>query len=322
MALCQAIIPSTNRPCTCRARAGEATCGKHKNADVLMADRNMCGQEKADGSRCMKRCATGDIMCKLHRSVVTRREENRRGQLIWTEVLDMLWTNNMFEHFNHITALIDQHLDAGWITQALHDDLILQLHEEWRLYRDQRVAPIATDLQRLALDNQNVHTKEVTKQTTDAQNFLLKTSIPKGQNTLAEIEHAWRGKDAKTVLKDIRQYYKLIDCDSLYQRVLDGLWARIQVHPERTELIQRLWEETSESVTKCFQGHMSRLGNVMVGFTEEVKAEVPLGEILQNKMASIAAKDTGVLHKVCEAWFVCEELKVPQEERGVWIEAF
>jgi hypothetical protein len=67
---------------------------------------------------------------------------------------------------------------------------------------------------------------------------------------------------------------------------------------------------------------MSRLGNVLVGFTEEVKAEVSLGEILQQRMGAIAAKDVSVLHKVTEAWFAMEELKVPQEERNAWIEAF
>lgn len=287
---------------------------------------NMCGQEKADGTRCYKQCQHGDTMCKRHRTVADRREQNRRGRLIWTEVLDLLWNNGaMVEHFNQITALVDHQFDAGWITQAVHDDLILQLHDEWRFYRAQRLAPTAkatTELQRLALDAQNVHTKAVTQQTTEAQEFLLKTPIPKGQKTMEEITAAWEAKDSKKVLKDMASFYKMDYNDYLYKRMLDGLWARIQSHPEKAELIQRLWEETSEAVTKCYQGHICRLGNVMVGFTEEVKAEVPLGEILQQKMAAIAAKDVDVLHKVCEAWFVCEELKVSQEERGAWIEAF
>lgn len=291
-----------------------------------MIDLNLCGQEKADGTRCMKQCAHGDTMCKLHRTVANRREQNRRGRLIWGEVLDMLWNaGGMVEHFNAISAVVEQHLDAGWITQDVHDDLLLQLRDEWNFYRAQRLAPTAkatTELQRLALDKQNVHTKEVTKQTTEAQEFLLKTPVPSSQNTLAELETAWANKDAKKVLKDIDSFYKMDYSDYLYKRMLDGLWARIKSHPEKTELVQRLWEETSEAVTKCYQGHICRLGNVMVGFTEEVKAEVPLGELLQQKMAVIAAKDVGVLHKICEAWFLCEELNVPQEERSAWIDAF
>jgi hypothetical protein len=292
-----------------------------------MIDLGMCGVEKADGSRCFKQCAHGDTMCKLHRTVATRREQNRRGRLIWEEVLDMLWgIGGRVEDFNQITELVDNHLDAGWITQEIHDDLLLQLHEEWMFYRNQRLIPTAkatTELQRLALDNQNVHTKEVNKQTSDAQAYLLETPIPPGQKTLEEIELAWRGKDTKKVMKDIRQFCEISEREFLlYKRVLDGLWARIQAHSEKDELIQRLWEETSESVGKCYQGHMSRLGNVMVGFTEEVKAEVSLGEILQQRMGAIAAKDVSVLHKVTEAWFAMEELKVPHEERNAWIEAF
>lgn len=108
----------------------------------------------------------------------------------------------------------------------------------------------------------------------------------------------------------------------MYKRMLDGLWARVKAHKERKELTKRLWEEAFESVDKCCQGHLSRLANVLVGFTEEVKAEVPVGEILQQKIAAIAAKDIGVEFKVCEAWTVFEELKVPMEERDAWIEAF
>jgi hypothetical protein len=291
-----------------------------------MIDLDMCGVEKADGSRCAKRCAHGDIMCKFHRTVATRREQNRRGGLIWGEVLDMLWgIGGRVEDFNQITELVDHHLDAGWISQDIHDDLLLQLRDEWAFYRNQRLIPTAkatTELQRLALDNQNVHTKEVTKQTSDAQTYLLETPIPPGQKTLEEIELVWRGKNTKNVMKDIRQFCKVTEYDFLYKRVLDGLWARIQTHSEKDELIQRLWEETSESVGKCYQGHMSRLGNVMVGFTEEVNTEISLGEILQQRMGAIAAKDVSVLHKVTEAWSVMEELKVPQEQRNAWIDAF
>jgi hypothetical protein len=289
-----------------------------------MIDLNMCGQEKADGSRCVKKCGTGDTMCKLHRTVADRREQTRRAAILWRDALDMLWGAQPIQQFSQLTVMIDDAFDRGWITQFYSDDLYRQLHQEWMFYRDQRIVPTAqakTELQRLAMDNQNVHTKEVMKQTSEAQEFLLKTPIPSGQKALQEIETAWTGKDAKKVLKDMTSFYKMSDNDHLYKRLLDGLWARIQVHPEKAELIQRLWEETSEAVGKCYQGHICRLGNVMVGFTEEVKTDMPLGEILQQKMAVIAAKEVDVLHKVCEAWFVCEELKVPQEERAAWIEA-
>ena len=289
-----------------------------------MIDLNMCGQIKADGKRCLKKCATGDTMCSCHRSSANRRERKRRADDLWRDARDFLWSDTPPTQFNELSAPTNDAMERGWINELEGAGLILRLEEEWVWFQRERIVPTTqakTDLQRLAQDNQNVHTKEVSQQTTETQEFLLKTLVPKGQDTLVELESAWYEKDTKKVMKDIRMYYKLLDNDHLYQRVLDGLWAHIQEHPHRSELIERLWEEATESVTKCYHGHMSRLSNVLVGFTEEVKADVPVGEILQQKMSVIAAKDVGVLHKVCEAWFVCEELKVPQEERDAWIEA-
>jgi hypothetical protein len=269
-------------------------------------------------------------MCKLHRTITDRREQERRGRLVWAEALDILWGQGLMTDFAQIRAIVDAAQDAGWINQRIYDGIIFDLHGEWMYYRRERIVPgvkATTDLQRLALDNQNVHTKEVTIQTSEAQEYLLKTEVPKSQDTLAELETAWAEKvQRKKVMRDVKMWYGMQRCvsinDWLYKRMLDGLWARIKSHKERAELTQRLWEEAFESVDKCCQGHLSRLANVLVGFTEEVKAEVPIGEILQQRIAAIAEKDIGVEFKVCEAWAVFEELKVPMAERDAWIEAF
>jgi len=246
--------------------------------------------------------------------------------------LDLLWGPEPIQHFNQLVVMIDDAFEQGLITRFYYDDLYHQLEQEWLWYRRERIIPTAkatTDLQRLALDKQNVHTEAVNKQTSDAQKYLLETSVPNGQKTVDEIWSAWSGqntKQRKKVVRDIEKWYETADCvkmkDWLYKRMLDGLWARIKVHKYRTELTQRLWEEAFESMGMCCQGHLSRLANVLVGFTEEVKAEVPVGEILQQKIAAIAEKAIGVEYKVCEAWTVFEELKIPMEERDAWIEAF
>lgn len=331
MAICQATT-SAGIPCSCKARDGYLTCGRHKNQDIQfrLANIHICGFEKADGSRCAKQCAEGDTLCKFHRTVTIRREQERRGRLVWTEALDIIWGPELITDFAQVRALVDAAFDGGWINQRIYDNIIFDLHGEWMFYHRERFvvgAGAATGLQRLALDAQNVHTKEVTAQTSEAQEYLLKTELPVGQNTPAELESAWSDKsDKKKVMRDVKTWYGTNDCvkpkDWLYKRMLDGLWARIKVHKERAELTQRLWEESFESVGKCCQGHLSRLANVLVGFTEEVKAEVPVGEILQQRIAAIAEKDIGVEFKVCEAWTVFEELKVPMEERDAWIEAF
>jgi len=268
-------------------------------------------------------------MCKLHRTIADRREMLRRAGVLWNAAIELLWGGEPLQHFNELVVTIDDAYEQGWITQFYRDDLYLQLAAEWEWYRRERVDPIAhavTDLQRLALDNQNVHTKEVNQQTTEGMKYLFETSVPDTQDTLPELEDAWTGKAAKKVLRDMKTWYGTKTCvttgDYLYKRMLDGLWARIKTHKERTELTERLWEEAFDSVGMCCQGHISRLTNVLVGFTEEAKAEVPAGEILQQKIAAIAAKEVGVEYKVCEAWAVFEELKIPMEERDAWIEAF
>lgn len=288
-----------------------------------MIDLNMCGQIKADGKRCLKKCATGDTMCSMHRNVVDRREQRRREDVVWNDVLDLVWLQRGNVTLTELTNIVTDAQDRGWITVEASDRLRLDVREHLRMYHvlHPEEATQTTDLQRLAQDNQNVHTKEVNEQTTETQEFLLKTLVPKGQDTLVELESAWYEKETKKVMKDIRMYYKLLDNDHLYQRVLDGLWAHIQEHPHRSELIERLWEEATESVTKCYHGHMSRLSNVLVGFTDEVKADVPVGEILQQKIAVIAEKQIPTTHKVGEAWAVFEELHVPMVERDAWIEA-
>jgi hypothetical protein len=110
--------------------------------------------------------------------------------------------------------------------------------------------------------------------------------------------------------------------DTLYQRVLDGLWTRIQVSPHKDDLIQRLWEEALESKGVCFQGHISRLCNVLVGYDETIKAPVSAAEQLQHQMAAIAAEAIPLPHRVIKAWEAMEELQIPREQRMVWIEAF
>jgi hypothetical protein len=290
----------------------------------------ICLAVMSAGRPCSKQSVNGDTLCKLHRTVADRREQARRGQVIWAETIDRLWEGDRITDFAQIRMIPENALHNGWINQHTHDDIILALHDEWMWYRIARIDPTATaltDLQRLALDTQNVHTKEVNAQTTAAQEYLLKTEVPSDQNTLSEMKSAWSAHTGlKKVLRDVTHWYETDFCvgenDFLYKKVLDGLWTRIKQHKERDELTQRLWEEAVESVGMCCQGHLSRLANVLVGFTEEVKAEVPVGEILQQRIAAIAAEDSRVEYKVCEAWSVFEELNIPMEQRDAWIEAF
>lgn len=327
MSICQAVT-AAGRPCACKARDGFTTCGRHKNAVVEVVDLTVCGERKANGTFCQKPCAEGDTKCGFHRKIANRREQDHRYQQLWDEAIDLLWLGAPLQTLEELTAGVHDAYDRGWIEWRTYDMLLLHLRQQWMVYRRlrniQAVATATTDLQRLAVDTQNVHTQEVNRQTSDATEYLLKISVPEDQETVAELETAWADRaDQKKVLKDVRKWYGMETCvnqgDWLYKRMLDGLWARVKGN---ADLTQRLWEEAFESLGMCCQGHLSRLANVLVGFTDEVKAEVPVGEMLQQRIAAIAAKEIPVEEKVCEAWAVFEELKVSTEERDAWIEAF
>jgi hypothetical protein len=61
---------------------------------------------------------------------------------------------------------------------------------------------------------------------------------------------------------------------------------------------------------------------VMVGFDDAFKPPVSTGEMLQNKMAAIAAKEVDTEIKQSEARDVFAELGIPVAEQAAWLEAF
>ena len=72
----------------------------------------------------------------------------------------------------------------------------------------------------------------------------------------------------------------------------------------------------------CCEGHISRLCNVLVGFDETFAPPVPFGEILQNKMAAIAALEVETEEKIRQATAFFNEFAVPEPDRAAWLEAF
>jgi hypothetical protein len=60
----------------------------------------------------------------------------------------------------------------------------------------------------------------------------------------------------------------------------------------------------------------------MVGFDDRFEPPVPVGEILQQKIASIANEEMSVEDKVERAVYVFRELQIPMDEWDVWVDAF
>lgn len=197
--------------------------------------------------------------------------------------------------------------------------------------------PPLRDLERIARDAQSVHTRVVTVQTNKGLDKLLAYPVPKEQVTCLEIARMWLDRPAnkinmdlfEQVLTDMTRWYKTPSCkennDYLYKRALDGLWAIISQITDKsvhTEVCKRLREELRESYKMCCEGHISRMVNVMVGFDDSFKQNIPVGELLQHRMSAIAALGLETADAVARATQVLIELAVPQDQHSAWLDAF
>lgn len=323
-------------PCHHSAKPGHTVCGKHTNQGKTLPVKTvyviLCGKVMTNGTKCKCPREKGKKMCKKHLKLEEKRERKQRFRDMWEDALDLLWegqgpvgfTGFVTQKLEEFTATADERLE-------FRNKVNMELEFYFTIHPavGQGQNPPRTELEGLARDNQNVHTGPVNKQTQDGVTALLETPVAVGQDTLAELERAWRTQrpaSRKSVLKDVSRWYQASECrqpgDHLYQRLLDGLWTRIKLSKHKDDLIQRLWEECDESRKMCCEGHISRLCNVLVGYDESFKAPISTGETLQNRMSAIAAEDMAVPDKVVKAWEVFEELQVPQEQRRAWIEAF
>jgi hypothetical protein len=206
-----------------------------------------------------------------------------------------------------------------------------------RMLADRRRAEHQDRMRRLqtlggiAGDRQNIHTAVVSTQTNQGLKVLFEQVVPADQATLFEIVTAWRElnvaalPEIQSVLQDMAEWYGRDMCrtegDFLYQRVLDHLWSLILHSEENTELVKRLYQECFEAKGMCCDGHINRLVNVMVGFHDAFNPPLSPKEILQNKMSAIAMRDGPLDDKIKEAMEVFDEVKLPEEERQVWLES-
>lgn len=189
----------------------------------------------------------------------------------------------------------------------------------------------------LAADSQNVHTAEISAQMKDALKILLEVDVPATQqDTLKEIALSWVQQDRPNaeitkVYADVVEWWNRPTIyktgDKLYKKALRGLWWTIKNYKGelKKELEKRLWDELKDAAlpySVCTQGHLARLSNVMVGFGDAFVAAIPVGEILQQKMAAISEMDVPYEKQIELAEAVLAELKIPPEEHKNWLAAF
>jgi len=194
--------------------------------------------------------------------------------------------------------------------------------------------PDKKELQKIAGDAQNVHTRVINRQTKQYMDIINSVIVPKDQKTIDEIVTAWLSVLEKSWSDIIPVYNDMIEWgkndtifskgDYLYRKVLRSLWSLIKTHNGEIykEILNRLWEECLESVSMCGQGHISRLANVLVGFDSKFISPQGIMERFREQISEIAAKDISIESKVSETILIMNEIEMPQEDRQVWLDAF
>ena len=277
-----------------------------------------------------------DVIREMHTDTITGNENRDIAYLVTLRYAAgqiVVWPPTLIEEYWWW-------LDGGMVGPEPQNQPLPQFNAPIPRNRPVREAPAppVARLQALARDTQNVHTREVAEQTNESTKKLLeeyeKSCTTKNMRAPDWFAAKWlterygRWDRVVRVVTDMQHWYATHTCrktnDHLYKKCLDGLYMLIKKTTDeevRKELWKRAFEECEEAVGMCCEGHMSRVCNVMVGFDDAFKPPVPIGELLQNAIAKIAASEKEAAQKLIDAQKVFSELNVPEAERGVWLEA-
>jgi hypothetical protein len=194
-------------------------------------------------------------------------------------------------------------------------------------------AALPNTLGGIATSRQSVHAHEVVQQAVRGMDFLLKVKVPSGwddeSKVLGELKALWAGEKHEALHADIRAWWNQKSCfntdDYMYRKLLTGLWTYVKSEKDaerRKELETRMYQECSEAVKMCCQGHTNRLVNVLGGFVSgiDIVVQRPKGEILQEHFALIGAmEDVG--ERTRRANEIIAELGLTADEAAPWLEA-
>lgn len=320
--LCNFIKQSNHQPCGHAVAIEGNHCGMHAPIAARMPVRreHQCEHIVGGNHWCARDAVDGDRLCQIH---VGRRDREAADEARMAEAIQQARAARLEEARAQVNA-----------AHAAHAVFAAAVRDQAWVDARVRVVPMAevpNPLARFAADRQNVHTAAVTRQTNAGEAKLLAAKTDgKGVGLRILRVFATRGgylHDVLRVMNDIDTWYSQRTCrepgDRLYGRMLEGLWALIEQQPEeqRKELRQRLWEEASESVGMCCEGHISRLVNVMSGFDDAFKPRQSEGEILQAKMAELAGMDIPDADKLAQARAFMGTLAMDAAAQAPWLEA-
>lgn len=188
--------------------------------------------------------------------------------------------------------------------------------------------PVRWNLAAIAINNQSVHTAPVYKQMNEGLKKLHAIKVPDKFSSMFTATRAWMTHIPQE-LKAFTDYLKVINDVEVwrgkevrYRLAFRALCYKIHTEPDKerqTEMWRRLFQECLEAVGMCCDGHLSRLANALVGFDDDFKPAIPLGELIQQKLAAISEMEDADKIRLATEFF--DEHAVPDAERAPWLEA-
>jgi hypothetical protein len=173
-------------------------------------------------------------------------------------------------------------------------------------------------------DSQNVHRADTVTHVNKMLALLEPIEVPSTQKTFAEIVSAC-DLNPNAILKLTNHYYNPVSIygrNAIYPKTLDKVWAYINCHENKSELIERVKEELTDNIDTCSQGNLTRLCNILSGYLDGMSQAVAPPKSLQELMAEISVKEISTEEKIQLARKILEEKRVPTVEWAAWFKAF
>jgi hypothetical protein len=330
--------------CPCLVQNGRAWCGRALEGENPICQRHATMRETRVEREAQRRVNHEQMRLSVAEIVENYMIQEPRPH--WRAVTDIMFGRsqlpagapdaveemtafNVARRFYNLTAPHEDLMANVFINQWLG------IPEDWAPAVPVLAAPVPA-LGRLAMDTQSVHTEVVVTQTNTNVDLLLKAAEgasadvdPEGWVVVQWLQTPYvKFQDCLKVIQDVHHWFTKRTCkttgDYLYKRVFTGVIAKLVAIDDaevRGELVKRLWEECSEALDMCCEGHISRLANVFVGFDAAFKSPASPNEMLQTQIAEIAQLKLRLETKLAKANAVMDELKIPVEDRLPWLQA-
>lgn len=212
------------------------------------------------------------------------------------------------------------------------DEIIQEQLEILNQIQQQNVVGIVVDnqLANFARDNQNVHTKPAVIMVKQTVGKVLCIPVPEGyiwntnecSKTPGDIitkcklsmKAAWQMTAKYCQDEDIYDMGK-----GIYGKVLDCVWQFVLNSEHKEDLFKVIRQEMEDNIGMCAQGNLSRLCNVLSGYSEDIGSQESVSELLGRRLPLLMEIEN-INDRIHEAIRLMKDLKVDYQEWQLWIQ--